>query len=236
MSDYKDLTGKCFGRLVVESFDKMHMQPSGKAVPRWLCKCDCGVVKSVMQRHLKSGNTQSCGCLNKERSTKSGMHGTRPYKIWHNMKQRCENLNSTNYAKYGAKGIVYDPKWKTFKGFWEDMEVGYKDNLTLDRINSKGNYCKDNCQWTTTTQQNRNQGKMSSNTSGKTGVYLQTKEGKPAYWCAQWYTLSGERKSKTFSLSKYGGQEAFRLACEYRDNQIESLNNQGAGYSDGHGV
>jgi AP2 domain len=232
----KDLTGQRFSRLVVEGFDQIHIQPSGQTSPRWLCKCDCGVIKSVLQKSLKSGNTKSCGCLSKEKATKSGMSRTKQYKIWHNMKSRCNNPKDTSFAFYGAKGIDYDPKWKTFEGFWEDMEEGYNDTLTLDRINSKSNYCKDNCQWTTPAKQTRNRGKQSNNTSGKNGVVLRTEEGKPAYWRAQWYAISGGLKFKSFSIRKYGDQEAFRLACEYRDKQIESLNDQGAGYTEGHGI
>lgn len=231
----KELTGQRFGRWVVEGFDRVHIQPSGQTIPRWLCKCACGVLRSILQNNLKSGATKSCGCLWAGYATKSGMYGTRPYRIWQGMKQRCENPNATYYANYGANGITYDLKWETFEGFWEDMQEGYDDTLTLDRINSKGNYCKDNCAWSTPAKQARNRGKNSNNKSGKTGVVLQKMEGQPAYWVARWSTISGGVETKYFPIRKYGEQEAFRLACEYRDKQIESLNDQGAGYSEGHG-
>ncbi len=75
--------------------------------------------------------------------------------IWQDMKRRCENPERANYKYYGARGITYDPRWESFKEFWNDMEDGYRENLTLDRIDSDGNYEKQNCQWITAEEQNR---------------------------------------------------------------------------------
>ena len=74
---------------------------------------------------------------------------SRQYYSWASIKQRCSNQNNPGYKWYGAKGITYDKKWDTFKGFWEDMADGYADNLTIDRINGRGNYEKSNCRWIT---------------------------------------------------------------------------------------
>jgi predicted DNA-binding protein YlxM (UPF0122 family) len=85
-----------------------------------------------------------------------GMSNTRQYHIWQQIKTRCDNKNDHNYQKYGAKGISYPDKWETFEGFWEDMSEGYDDSKTIDRIDSSGNYSKDNCHWTDYSGQNRN--------------------------------------------------------------------------------
>ncbi len=72
------------------------------------------------------------------------------------MRRRCTEKKQKSYPDYGGRGITYDEKWFTFEGFWEDMQYGYSDELTLDRINNDGNYCKENCRWATRLEQSRN--------------------------------------------------------------------------------
>ena len=60
-----DLTGKRFGRLVVIRRASDQIQPNGRKVKQWLCKCDCGKEAEVRGSALTSGNTKSCGCLKK---------------------------------------------------------------------------------------------------------------------------------------------------------------------------
>lgn len=81
---------------------------------------------------------------------------TRQYRIWAQMKSRCDNPNNSKYEIYGGSGIAYDKKWKTFYGFWEDMQDGYSDELTIDRIDPTLGYSKENCRWATYEQQNNN--------------------------------------------------------------------------------
>jgi len=63
------------------------------------------------------------------------------------MKKRCDNSKCPDYIHYGGRGISYCVKWKSFEGFWEDMQDGYSDNLTIDRKDTDQGYCKDNCRW-----------------------------------------------------------------------------------------
>jgi hypothetical protein len=78
------------------------------------------------------------------------------YKVWNNFKTRCYNSNTLNYNRYGGRGITVCDKWLTFEGFLEDMGKRPSRNHSLDRINNDGNYCKDNCRWTTRKEQTRN--------------------------------------------------------------------------------
>ncbi len=91
-----------------------------------------------------------------EYNTTHGMSGTRQYRIWQQMKNRCDNPKNINYHNYGGKGISYDEKWNTFSGFWEDMKDGYQEHLTIDRIDSNQGYCKGNCRWIDYIGQNNN--------------------------------------------------------------------------------
>lgn len=124
------------------------------------CKCKCGNIVRVVRGNLKNGNTKSCGCLNKElikkRFITHKMSCSKPWFCWAHIKQRCLNKKDKFYKNYGGRGIKICKKWLDFEGFWEDMKDGYKDNLTLDRIDNDGNYCKKNCRWITHKQQQRN--------------------------------------------------------------------------------
>lgn len=95
--------------------------------------------------------------LNNQNHLKHGMGNTRLYHIWKSMKQRCNNPKCINYHNYGGKGITVCDEWDDFIQFkdWA-MKAGYKDNLTIDRIESSGNYCPDNCRWVTYKIQNNN--------------------------------------------------------------------------------
>lgn len=103
-----------------------------------------------------------------------GMKQTRQYGIWLAMKARCDRKTTINYKWYGGKGIGYDPKWSDFKLFWEDMENGYNDSLTLDRIDSTKNYNKENCRWISQQEQLYNTSRNRRATfSGKTQTFTE---------------------------------------------------------------
>lgn len=82
--------------------------------------------------------------------------GSRTYKSWLCMIQRCTNPNNKNYHHYGGRGIKVCKRWKIFKNFLKDIGESPTKNHTLDRIDNDGNYCKFNCRWTTQKEQNRN--------------------------------------------------------------------------------
>ena len=71
------------------------------------------------------------------------------------MKQRCSNPKYKGSASYAGRGITYDSKWETFEGFLEDMGERPAIEYSLDRIDNNGNYCKDNCQWITKSENSK---------------------------------------------------------------------------------
>jgi hypothetical protein len=150
MPKLKDLTGMTFGRLTV--IERAGSYKNGNVT--WLCKCDCGCEKVIIGRSLISGITKSCGCLMKdmatERMTTHGGHHTRLYTIWRGMKERTSNPNSQHYSYYGGRGIKVCDEWKTDFASFRDwaMAHGYRDDLSIDRIDVDGNYEPYNCRWT----------------------------------------------------------------------------------------
>lgn len=85
------------------------------------------------------------------------MSRTRQYRIYNAMIDRCYKESTTNYRNYGARGIKVCEQWRhSFQNFWEDMKDGYADHLSLDRIDNNKDYSKENCKWSTRSEQNSN--------------------------------------------------------------------------------
>lgn len=82
----------------------------------------------------------------------------------------------------------------------------------------------------------RNKRSCKRNKHGVTGVLLFKREGRQDQWRAQYYTLEGVPVQKYFSTTQHGKDEAFRLACQWRQQMIAELNLQGAGYTERHGT
>lgn len=161
-----DLTGQKYGRLTVIDF--AGVGNDGNSL--WNCECECGNKKTVRSYHLRSGRVQSCGCIRKELLTervkkhptkgnlKHGSSHTRLYQIWVNMKTRCFNKKNRAYKWYGALGITVCTEWLTFEGFQDwALKSGYKENLTIERINPFKGYEPSNCTWIPITEQRKNQ-------------------------------------------------------------------------------
>lgn len=155
MSRYKDITGQTFWRLTV--LYKLHNYHK-KRRAYWLCVCECGNLTEVSYDNLKTNNTKSCGCYNKDVHMKHNKCNTRLYYILDNMKMRCYNKNNKDYQNYGARGIVVCDEWlHDFQAFHDwAMENGYRENLTIDRIDNNKGYSPDNCRWVDIKTQSRN--------------------------------------------------------------------------------
>lgn len=166
------LPGDRYGRLIVVREVEKHIYPSGDTRRKFLMRCDCGSEpKSYLISDIRRGHTKSCGCIDKEQKTTHGMHNTRQYQSWADMKTRCDNPSHKCYPDYGGRGITYDPKWSTFDGFWEDMCEGYSDDLTLNRRDVEKGYCKENCAWDDKHFQGHMRRKMKGTLLKGIGVY-----------------------------------------------------------------
>lgn len=179
---HQSYVGKKFGRLTI-----LALRPDLKCAPCWkeycFVLCECGCKKTVSLDSVLSGATTSCGCFHKERAsranTKHGDTNARPrlYRIWENMRSRCNYSGNTSYKNYGGRGIRVCLEWQNYEIFrdWA-LNHGYAENLTIDRIDVNGNYCPENCRWISLKQQGRN----------KTSNHLLTLGGKTQCiidWC-----------------------------------------------------
>lgn len=176
MGKFVDLTGEVFGRLTVVRISENKTKDNKY---KYWCRCSCGNTEEVekLAVNLRSGDTKSCGCLQRENAirlskSKAGggsqfhniFKGT--YRCWVNMKARCDDVGHQSYHNYGGRGITYTEKWATFKGFLEDMGERPK-GLSLNRIDVNGGYCKDNCEWASSLKQGRDRRKHSTPTTSK---------------------------------------------------------------------
>jgi len=158
--------GMRFGKLV--AICPVGKDSCGRYV--WECKCDCGKITTKDSGGLLGGKTQSCGCIrrsilinrNKTQLSKHNLSNHILFRKWAGMKDRCSNSNGKEYKDYGGRGIKICDDWlDTDNGFinfynWA-INNGWRDKLTLDRIDVNGNYCPENCRWITNLEQQRNQ-------------------------------------------------------------------------------
>lgn len=164
--------------MILQYLGKQAPTPSSRYVREFvLAQCPrCGSSFRTQLSAIKSGNTKSCGCA------KDGAHfittkllrmqQPRLYRIWKNMRSRCNNTNIPLAKNYSLRGISHAPEWCDFAIFYEwALNSGYSDELSIDRIDVDGNYEPNNCRWATRKQQMENTRRLRvTNTSGYRGV------------------------------------------------------------------
>ena len=127
------------------------------------------------------------------------------HQTWYSMIQRCYNARHKSYSSYGGRGIKVCDRWRGPNGlenFRKDMGPRPK-NRTLDRIDTEGDYCPENCRWATTRMQSCNKRTNTSNI----GIY-QRENGT---WTAR---LSHNRKHLTMTFKTQEEAEAKRKEWE----------------------
>lgn len=154
--NFVDLVGQVFGRLQVRAESHIHR---GKVV--WLCHCRCGNEHRTTTYELRRGREPSCGCAKRELlsalRTVHGRHGTKEYRAWKHMKERCSNPNCKDYPEYGGRGIRVDRTWQThFMAFFQHIGPAPSARHTVGRIRNDRGYVPGNVRWETSAQQSRN--------------------------------------------------------------------------------
>lgn len=195
------LEGERYGKLVVVEEAEPIYSKTGKMIRRWKCKCDCGNITIVRHGDLRNGSTVSCGCYNYEKESAVKTHGysrTKLGNVFEGMKQRCNNPKNKNYEKYGGRGIKICTEWLNDPKKFFDWAIknGYKEGLSIDRIDVNGNYEPDNCRWADNETQCLNQRLRKDNKTGYKGIYysegvhrVQIRRNKKRYYFGSYKTL-----------------------------------------------
>ncbi len=171
--------GDVYGRLTIV---KLLKERNADNRQMCMCKCSCGNDYKVSIKPLRSGSTQSCGCVRREMMSKRNYkHGHKVRGdshglcgVYYDMIRRCRDHRRKQWTRYGGRGISVCEEWKSnMDAFivWAENN-GYKEGLTIDRIDNDGNYEPSNCRWTTPAVQCANRNKFKSNKTGYTGLYI----------------------------------------------------------------
>ena len=211
----QDITGNTYGRWTVIAYS--HSRGNGQTV--YKCRCECGTEKDVLRRSLVNGMSTSCGCYHKDAVTKHKSRNKKLYSIWHNMKDRCYREKHPMSHYYSSRGLGVCAEWiHDYSAFhiWA-YNNGYKEGLSIHRINNDLGYSPENCMWATDLEQMQNRRDtllLTYNDETKTMFEWSKLVGIPYHTVRQrvrrgWsvhdaLTLQPDRTQRVMSLSKNG--------------------------------
>lgn len=152
-----DLTGNVYGRLTVLSY----VDKDKTGCSKWFCLCECGNIKVISSKVFKNSKFASCGCLRtfiySESAKKHGYYGTKEYRAWQAIKNRCLNSRDKSYYKYGGKGITVCSEWiNSFESFINHVGKCPGKKFSIDRIDNTKGYEPGNVRWATISEQQKN--------------------------------------------------------------------------------
>lgn len=156
------------------------------------------------------------------------------YNTWLEIKRRCYNTKCKGYMDYGGRGILFEDYKNDYPAFFAEVGEPPSNKYSIERKDNSLGYIPGNMEWALMSKQAKNRRKFKNNTSGATGVSVRMVKGEQ-YILAQWNDLNSKQCSKSFRVEKYGFDEAFRLAKEYREFMISELIKEGAEYAKDHG-
>ena len=147
--------GARFGLLTVTGF-----APKNGRHKMVECVCDCGGAITLRLSRLTAAKTDKigCGCLRGKAFRHRESH-SRLYRIWDHMVMRCHSPTSHAFPRYGGRGITVCAEWRDYIGFRDWARAnGYRDDLSIDRIDNDSGYRPSNCRWATAKEQMNNRG------------------------------------------------------------------------------
>ena len=179
------------------------------------CFCDSYGTKGLWDHLSDKSHKKPC-----RTNSRHGLTNTRLYNIWCGMKERCNNKNIPNYNYYGGRGIKVCSEWSnSFLSFYNwALSNGYKEDLTIDRIDVNDNYCPENCRWVNDKAQAINRRIPKNNTSGYRGIYKVKNKSSQERWAAH---ICVNYKSKILCWCKTQ-KEALNILNKYIiDNKLD---------------
>lgn len=141
-------------------------------------QCACKKIRRVDKQSLIYGGTKQChSCAGKTIALRHGHsckgHTSSEYRAWLNAKNRILNPKTSNYHRYGGRGIKMCSRWiNSFENFLQDLGPKPSPKHSLERIDNDGDYEPDNVRWALPIEQNHNR----STTNKINGQHINLKE------------------------------------------------------------
>lgn len=133
------------------------------------------------------------------------IHNPQLYYSWAHAKDRCHNPKSQFYKNYGGRGITMCDYYKeSFTNFYLDTaQQGYKNGLTIERINNNDGYTRTNIRWIPLAEQPKNRSTVRKNSEGEIWSAIALGNGiKTTTFCMRLKRGMSPEQAATLSLYK----------------------------------